>query len=115
MTKLIWYNFAAMNQPEKDSKSRLQANANLSAMGLAGQIGCVVPVIILSAVLGGVWLDRTFGTNHVFTLLLLLGSLPLSIYLTFQMAMRAVKDIGQSLQPPVSSKPALPEEDETGE
>jgi hypothetical protein len=104
-----------MSQPEKDQKTRLQTNANLSAMGLAGQIGCVVPVIILAAVLGGVWLDRTFSTDHVFTLLLLFISLPLSIYLTFQMAMRAVKDISPSLQLPISRKPAQPEKDETGE
>jgi hypothetical protein len=104
-----------MSQPEKDSQRRLNANANLSAMGLAGQIGCVIPIIILAAVLGGVWVDRRFDTDHVFTLLLLLASLPLSVYLTFIMAMRAVKDIGQSLQPPVSRKPAPPEEDETGE
>ena len=104
-----------MNQPEKDSKYRFQANANLSAMGLAGQIGCVIPIIILLAVLGGVWLDRTLETKPIFTLFFLLASLPLTIYLTFHMAMRAVKDINQSLQPPVSNKPASPEEDETGE
>jgi F0F1-type ATP synthase assembly protein I len=104
-----------MSQPEKESQHRLSANANLSAMGLAGQIGCVIPIIILLAVLGGVWLDRTFETKPIFTLFLLLASLPLTIYLTFYMAMRAVKDINQSLQPPVSNKPAPPEEDETGE
>jgi hypothetical protein len=104
-----------MQEPEKDQKSRLQANANLSAMGLAGQLGCVIPVIILLAVLGGVWLDRTFHTEHIFTLFLLLASLPLSIYLTFQMAMRAVKSINESLKPPSSDKPVQPKEDETGE
>jgi hypothetical protein len=104
-----------MNQPDKDNQRRLNANANLSAMGLAGQIGCVIPLIILAAVLGGVWLDRHFDTGHVLTLLLLLASLPLSIYLTFVMAMRAVKEIGQSMQMPVRSKPAPPEEDETSE
>jgi len=104
-----------MSQPEKDQKYRLQSNANLSAAGLAGQIGCVVPVIILLSVLGGSWLDRTFHTEHVFTLLLLLASLPLSIYLIFQMAMRAVKSINQSLKPPTSDKSVRPKEDETGE
>ena len=104
-----------MSQPEKESQHRLSANANLSAMGLAGQIGCVIPIIILLAVLSGVWLDRTFETKPIFTLFLLLASLPLTIYLTFYMAMRAMKDINQSLQPPVSNKSVPPEEDETGE
>lgn len=104
-----------MLKSDKDQIKHLQNNANLSAAGLAGQIGCIIPIIILLAVLGGSWLDRTFNTTHVFTLLLLFASLPLSIYLTFQMAMRAVRDISQSIQLPVSNKPVPPEEDETGD
>jgi F0F1-type ATP synthase assembly protein I len=105
-----------MSQPEKDQKTRLQTNASLSAMGLAGQIGCVIPVIILAAVLGGVWLDKFFNTsNHLITVVLVLGSLPLSIYLTFFLAMRAVRDINRSLKPPGPEKPTEAKEDETGE
>ena len=100
---------------EKDTKPTPQSNVNLSAMGLAGQIGCVVPVIILAAVLGGVWLDRYFKTEHIFTIFLLLTSLPLSIYLTFVMAMRAVRDLNAALKPPASERPSRPKEDETGD
>lgn len=104
-----------MRQPDKDKKSRLQYNPSLTGAGLAGQIGCVIPIIILLSVLGGSWLDRTFETDHIFTILLLLASLPLSIYLTIQMALRAVKDINQSLNQPVSDVTAKPLEDETVE
>jgi hypothetical protein len=101
-----------MSEPEKDPKNQVQRSANLAAAGLAGQIGCVVPAIILGSVLLGLWLDKTFETGKVITLIMVLGSLPVSIYLTFRLAMRAVKEINQSMQPPASSKPNPPKEDE---
>ncbi len=76
---------------------------NLTAMSLAGQIGCVVPLIILAAVLGGLWLDRHFGTERWITLGLLLASLPISIFITFRLAMRTVQELNQMFQAPPSS------------
>jgi F0F1-type ATP synthase assembly protein I len=104
-----------MSLPEKDQKYRLQSNANLSAAGLAGQLGCVIPAIIVVAVLGGVWLDKYFDTGHALTILFLVASLPLSIFLTFKMAMRAVKNINETMKPPASPQPSQPKEDETGD
>ena len=104
-----------MSEPEKDQKAQVQRSANLAAAGLAGQIGCVVPVIILGSVLLGLWLDKTFETGKIITLIMVLGSLPVSIYLTFRLAMRAVNEINQSMQPPASAKSNPPKEDETSE
>lgn len=104
-----------MNVPEKDRKGSESSRVNLSAAGLAGQIGCLIPAIILGAVLGGLWLDRTFSSDHIFTLVLLLGSLPLSIYLTFVMAMRTVKQMNANLPPPTAAPKPQPKEDETGD
>ena len=104
-----------MNEPEMNNKPSVQPSINLTAAGLAGQLGCVVPAIILVAVLGGVWLDKTFSTDHTFTLLLLVASLPLSIFLTFKMAMRAVKNINEAIKPSASTKINQPKEDETGD
>jgi K+-sensing histidine kinase KdpD len=104
-----------MNQPEKEQKSRAQHSASMAAAGLAGQIGCVVPVIILGAVLVGLWLDKTFETGKTITLLFVLGSLPVSIYLTFRLAIRAVTEINKAVQPPSANKPAQTKEDETSE
>jgi len=98
-----------------NKKPPVQPSINLTAAGLAGQLGCVVPAIILAAVLGGVWLDKTFSTDHTFTILLLVASLPVSIFLTFKMAMRAVKNINETIKPPASAKITQPKEDETGE
>jgi len=103
-----------MDEPEKENKNQVQRSANLAAAGLAGQIGCVVPVIILGSVLLGLFLDKNFETGKLITLILVLASLPVSIYLTFRLAMRAVKEINKSI-PAASSKPNPPKEDETSD
>ncbi len=63
-------------EPQKDKK---QYWLNLTLAGLAGQVGCVTLVIILAAVIGGLWLDSQFNTRPFFTLILLIASIPVSI------------------------------------
>ncbi len=48
---------------------------------MIGQVGCITLVIILASVFGGLWLDKTFGTKPVFTLVLLFAGIPLSVFL----------------------------------
>ena len=65
-----------MPEPKNDRK---QYWLNLTLAGAAGQVGCVTLVIILAAVLGGLWLDARFQTRPVFTLVLLIASIPVSL------------------------------------
>ena len=64
------------SEPQKDKK---QYWLNLTLAGAAGQVGCVTFIIILAAVIGGLWLDNTFQTRPFFTLILLIASIPVSI------------------------------------
>jgi len=48
---------------------------------LIGQMGCLTFVVILITVLAGLWLDNTFHTKPIFTLVLLLAGIPLSVIL----------------------------------
>ncbi len=104
-----------MNEPIREDIKAAQRSTNLAAAGLAGQIGCVVPVIILASVLLGLWLDKVLQSGKVVTLIMVLGSLPVSIYLTFRLAMRAVKEINPAMPAPVNGKPKPPMEDETSD
>src|SRR5512133_1244230 len=63
-------------EPRKDQK---QYWLNLTLAGAAGQVGCVTLIIILAAVLGGLWLDSRFHTRPVFTLVLVIASIPVSL------------------------------------
>lgn len=68
-----------MSQGPEQQKNRRQYWLNLTLAGAAGQVGCVTLVIILAAVLGGLWLDARFDTRPVFTLVLLVVSIPVSL------------------------------------
>jgi hypothetical protein len=104
-----------MSEPEKGPKPQDTRSANLAAAGLAGQIGCVVPMLILGSVLVGLWLDKVFNTGKTIILLFVLGSLPVTIYLTFRLAMRAVKEVNKTMPQPEPKNPADTKEDKTSE
>jgi hypothetical protein len=68
-----------MGQQPEIPKDRKQYWLNLTLAGAAGQVGCVTLVIILAAVLGGLWLDARFQTRPMFTAILLIASIPVSL------------------------------------
>ncbi len=68
-----------MGQGPEPQKNRKQYWLNLTLAGAAGQVGCVTLVIILAAVLGGLWLDSRFHTRPLFTLGLVVASIPVSL------------------------------------
>ncbi|MBC8332524.1 MAG: AtpZ/AtpI family protein [Anaerolineae bacterium] len=71
-------------------------------------------MIVLAAVFGGLWLDRTIGTEKpVITIILVLVSAPLSLALTYWRALQVVKDIQAS--PSEEGQANFVKEDETVE
>ncbi len=74
-------------------KNPYLAAFNTKALTVGGEVGCVTLTIVLGAVFGGIWLDRVLGTRPLFTIGLVLISTPLSLFLTFWIAKRAVKDL----------------------
>ncbi len=57
---------------------------------MIGQVGCITIAVILASVFGGLWLDNTFGTKPVFTLVLLFAGIPLSVFLMMFVARRTL-------------------------
>ena len=66
---------------------------NLALAAVAGQVGFVTVVVIVGALLIGLWLDAQIGVKGPFTILLLVLSVPLSLYLVFRMALQATNAI----------------------
>jgi F0F1-type ATP synthase assembly protein I len=60
---------------------------------MVGQVGCLSLVIILLAVGGGLWLDKILGTKPLFTLVLLLAGIPLSVVLMLYVGRRTIAKI----------------------
>ena len=40
------------------------------ALTVGGEVGCLTLIIVLGAVIGGLWLDRLLGTKPLFTIFL---------------------------------------------
>ena len=75
-----------MTQSDQNKQGILQTRLIV----LVGQVGCLTLVIILVSVFGGLWLDKTFGTRPLFTLILLLAGIPLSVFLMLSVARRTL-------------------------
>ncbi|MCL4530988.1 MAG: AtpZ/AtpI family protein [Chloroflexi bacterium] len=57
---------------------------------MVGQVGCLTLIIVLASLFGGLWLDRTFNTKPLFTLILLFAGIPLSVILMLVIARRTI-------------------------
>jgi hypothetical protein len=112
-------------EPSPD-KPGIPASVGKRAAALGGQIGFTTLFIILAALFGGLWLDNQFGTKPLITILIVLGTVPVSLALTYRMARQAIKDYeathkkpgntpAAETQPAASRNNQSKEGDETGE
>lgn len=84
---------------------------NVGLFSVGAQVGCVTLIIVFLSLFIGLGLDRLFDTKPVFTIIFILGSAPLALYLTFWIAMRAVKRMTpQDSVTPGQSEPVKEEE-----
>ena len=75
-----------MEQSDKNPRNIL----NTLLIVLIGQVGCLTTVIVLASVFGGLWLDQVFGTKPLFTLVLLLAGIPISVFLMIFISRRTL-------------------------
>lgn len=71
---------------------------NLALFGVAAQSGCLTLVIVLVALLGGLWLDAQFQTRPMLTILLVLLSIPVSLITMFFVVRLATAKIKANLE-----------------
>ncbi len=76
-----------MAQSDKNSRNGMISNLLIVVIG---QVGCLTLVVILASVLGGLWLDKIFGTKPVITLVLLFAGIPLSVVLMLYASRKAL-------------------------
>ena len=72
------------------SKDQQHINQTAMLAGVIGQVGCVVVIIIGLALGAGILLDRLLETRAIFTVLFMVGSVPVALYLTVRISMTAV-------------------------
>ena len=78
--------------PKQINQAALMAN-------VVGQVGCLVVVIIGLALGAGMALDKYLEMeSRIFTVLLMVGSVPVALYLTIRLSLRAVQRSQDALQ-----------------
>ncbi len=100
-----------MSRDQKQPGDRTQYAFNLTLAAVAGQVGCLTLVIIFVALFGGLWLDSRLDTRPIFTLILLLGSVPVTLILMFWVVRKATSHI----KPTTKQASDEPEEAHRGE
>ncbi len=63
----------------QNKKPEIQYARNLALASVAGQVGCFTLVIIFVALIGGLWLDKVFDVRPLFTIALLVFSVPVTV------------------------------------
>lgn len=65
------------------SDDKAQKALPITLTVVTGLVGCITIVITIAALLLGLWLDARFGTRPTLTLVLTLGSLPVTLIVMF--------------------------------
>jgi F0F1-type ATP synthase assembly protein I len=94
-----------MNQSSDSPDPKRQSGVFpvMTPIKVGGQVAFITLFIVFLALFGGLALDRFLDTKPIFTIVLLVGSAPVALYLTFWIAMRAVKDMQSSMPSKPSS------------
>ena len=93
----------------RQDKNNHQYAKNLTFAGVAGLAGLITLLIVIVAMLLGIWLDRLLDTNHGFTIGLILGSVPLTVFVM----LRFVRWATARIKPQIKQN-SFEEEDNSG-
>jgi F0F1-type ATP synthase assembly protein I len=83
-----------MNQKGNQSdQNRGQYAFNLTMAAVAGMVGCSTLIIVLAALILGLLLDKNFNTKPLFTVILMIGSVPVTLVIMFWIVRAATSRI----------------------
>lgn len=71
-------------------KDRSRYAFNLALAAVVGQVGCLTLIIVMLALLGGIWLDHRLGSRPVMTLALMGLSIPVTVLMMIWVTRAAV-------------------------
>jgi magnesium-transporting ATPase (P-type) len=69
------------DQPDKMKALR---SLNLTLAAVTGQVGCLTLIIIIAALFIGRWLDNRLDSSPLFTIALMIGSVPVTLVVMFR-------------------------------
>ena len=88
---------------DKTSPDKSQYAFNITLAAVAGQVGCLTILIVFAALFGGRWLDSFFDTKPMFTVGLMVLSVPVTLVLMFWVVRRATRHMRTNEEPKLKS------------
>jgi hypothetical protein len=82
-----------------------------ASVGVAGQVGCLMVVLAIGALVIGLWLDRTLNTRPIATLICVGLSVPLNLFIALRLTQLMVSRIIPQDKGFHSSQPAGDEDE----
>ena len=85
-----------------------------AALGIAGQAGCLTVGFVIVALLVGLWLDQTFGTKRILSLVCVVISAPVSLMLSLWVTQRLISRVfapQSTVAPPSQQKRDIAEDE----
>jgi len=79
-------------------KDKEEINQAAVLAGVVGQVGCLIVFIVFIALGIGLALDKFLGTQALFTVFLMVGSVPVALYLTVRISLTAVSRAQKSFE-----------------
>ncbi len=79
-------------------KDKEEINQAAVLAGVVGQVGCLIVFIVFMALGTGLLLEEFLGTPALFTVFLLVGSVPVALYLTVRISLTAVSRAQKSFE-----------------
>ena len=89
-------------------------NRMYAALGIAGQAGCLTVGFVIVALLVGLWLDQTFGTKRILSLVCVVISAPVSLMLSLWVTQRLISRVfapQSTVAPPSQQKRDIAEDE----
>ncbi len=82
-----------MDPHEHNAPAKKPGKISLIIASVVGQVGCFTLIIIIGSVLLGIWLDKTYQTAPRWTIILVLVSIPVSLFATYLVARVAMNKV----------------------
>lgn len=83
-----------MNRADQEQpKNRIQYALNMTMVAVAGQVGCLTVGVIIVSLILGLFLDRQLDTRPVFTIVFLIGSIPVTLVAMFWVVKKATSQV----------------------
>ena len=80
-----------MAQSDKNSNKAIN-----TILGVMAQVGVASLIIVLLSVFGGLWLDEQFDTKPLFTAILVIAGIPVTIVVMYKIARRTSARVTKS-------------------